>query len=112
MVALIVVLSLAVVVLAYALKRARSSHKSAYAYSLDRAQEAQFYRERLKAVLAVVGECAGGVEKRISEHAEIVGAIKSSSPHLLEEVPGLKHWLSANDQFYKALRDASAQPNA
>lgn len=112
MVALIVVLSLAVVVLAYAFKRAHSSYESAYAFSLDRAHEAQFNRKRLEAVLAVVGECAGGVEKRINEHAEIVGAIKSASPHLLETEPGLKHWLSANDQFYKALREASAQPNS
>lgn len=108
MVALIIVLSLTVVVLAYALKRALSSNKAAYAYSLERAQEAEVHRKRLGAMLAVVEGCAGGVKKRISEHAEIVGAIRSESPHLLEQKQGLNHWLSANDQFYKALRDASA----
>lgn len=61
-------------------------------------------------MLTVVEGCAGGVQKRISEHTEIVGAIRSESPHLLEQKQGLNHWLSANYQFYKALRDASAQP--
>ena len=110
MLAVIVVLALVIVLLAYALKRTFFAYKSALAYSIDRAREARFYQDRFKAVLAVVEDCAGGVEKRISEHAEIVDAIKSWTPGLLEEEPGLKHWLGANDQFYRALRDASTHP--
>jgi len=72
------------------------------------AEELQDLRRRLGAITKVVERSAGGVEKRISEHQEIVAAITARQPVLFKDEPGLKHWLNANDEFFRALKTAAA----
>lgn len=100
-------LFLTVCLLVYLLRREIYMHKSAQAYIVHLSAENEVRYRHCIAVQEVVEKCAGGVVKRINEQSEIVDAIKSKAPDLFDAEPGLKHWLSANDQFYKALRDAS-----
>lgn len=73
---------------------------------MQQAQEIQQLRDRLRTIAEVVDRRCGGVDKRIREHQEIVTAITIRQPALFEDEPGLKHWLSANDEFFKALKSA------
>lgn len=67
-------------------------------------------RERLASLSTVIEQSTGGVEKRIREHTEIVDTIKTHAPVLLEQEPGLQHWLRANVEFFKALQNVAARP--
>jgi hypothetical protein len=69
--------------------------------------EVEVLQHQRRKVMEIIKQSAGGVDKRISEHHEIVDAITERQPGLFEEEPGLKHWLSANSQFFHALKSAA-----
>ena len=104
---LAVVLALAVCLLVYLVRREQYATKSAKAYIEYLSAENEGQKQLLAAVHGVIETCAGGLDKRISEHVEIEQAITTKAPSLLETEPGLKHWLNASGQFYKALREAT-----
>ncbi|WP_036209457.1 MULTISPECIES: hypothetical protein [Massilia] len=97
-----------IAVLAYTVRRQYQSSKSMDEYHLHLAEEIGHLRRQLGAVAAVIERSGGGVEKRIREHQEIVAAITTRQPTLFNDEPGLQHWLSANNEFFNALKSAAA----
>lgn len=98
-----------IILLCYVLRRQLNHNRSSKAYQLHLAQEINMLRSRLYRFGNVAQSYVGGVDKRITEHGEIMNAITARAPHLFDEEPGLKHWLSANSQFYTELRKALAE---
>lgn len=107
---IITILAVAVVTLAYALSRALYMYRSAQAHNLRLMTEARRCRDRMISITGEIEKCAGGVTKRISEHTEIEAAIATHASNLFVAEPGLKHWLTANRQFFDALLRVVGDP--
>lgn len=94
--------------LAYTVRRQYQSSQAMHEHRMHLAEEIQELRRQLGTVLEVIDRSAGGVEKRILEQQEIVAAITARQPVLFQAEPGLKHWLNANNEFFRALKSAAA----
>lgn len=95
-----------VAVLAYTLLRLYQTNRAIIEHRLHLAEEVQDLRSQLGSVLGIIERHGGGIEKRISEHQEILAAITTRQPALFNDEPGLKYWLSANNDFFIALKSA------
>ncbi|NTB05889.1 hypothetical protein [Agrobacterium tumefaciens] len=95
-----------IAVLSYIVRRQTRSNQASAEYSQHLAEEAEALRRQLREVDKVIESSAGGLEKRIGEHQEIVAAITALQPTLFKDEPGLEHWLNANNQFFCALKAA------
>lgn len=94
--------------LAYTVRRQYQSSQAMHEHRMHLAEEVQILRRQLGTVREVIDRSAGGVEKRIREQEEIVAAITARQPVLFKDEPGLKHWLNANSEFFRALKSAAA----
>jgi len=96
-----------IAVLAYTVRRQFQSNQAMHEHRLHLAEEVQELRRQLGAVVKVIESSGGGVEKRIREQQEIVAAITARQPVLFKDENGLKHWLNANNEFFRALKSAA-----
>lgn len=103
---IIAALALIICTLLWLLRRERYHSVGLKTY-LDQLAVAKQEQDRhWREIYDVIQTCAGGINKRISEHAEITDTIQRQAPDLLQLNAGLTHWLSANDQFLQQLRIA------
>lgn len=105
--AIIAGLSLAVIVLVYALRKERRISALTAAYVNDLKQSEAAAVSRLRSIYPVLDSYTGGVHKRIDEIREVAEAIQRRRPELYAEEYGLVHWLRASDQFLCHLRDVA-----
>lgn len=91
--------------LAFGIKRQHYALNAGEAHRIHLAQENAALRGELRELHAMLTSCGGGVDKRISEHAEVVATINALAPQLYEQEPGLKYMLSANLQFFRSVRN-------
>jgi hypothetical protein len=109
---IIITLALLIIVLAYAVHKLvyeRNSHQ----HFIDHlAKESEFVKAHSQAVSLVIENRLGGIHKRIDEIREITEVVKTHSPELFKDVPGLGHWLEASDEFLCALRDTAVPPES
>jgi len=96
-----------IAILAYTVRRQYQSSQAMHEHRMHLAEEVQEARLQLRRVREVIDRSAGGIEKRIREHQEIVAAITGRQPMLFKEEPGLEHWLNANNEFFRALKAAA-----
>jgi len=92
--------------LALIVRRQYFASRSEHARRLRLVEEIAYLRRTICEVGKVVAISGGGLDKRISEHDEIVSAIRTRAPALLREEPGLQYWLAANSEFFVALKAA------
>lgn len=105
---ILAVIALATIaILAYTVRRQFQSSQAMHEHRLHLAEEVHDLRRQLSAVVKVIECSGGGVEKRIREQQEIVAAITARQPGLFQNEPGLKHWLNANNEFFRALKTAA-----
>lgn len=103
----IAALALTVCILLWLLRLERCSSACLKTYLGYISKEKQEQEKHWRQVYDVIQTCAGGINKRISEHVEITDAIQAQAPELLQTNAGLTHWLSANIQFFQKLRDVA-----
>lgn len=88
-----------------ALRRVLSIGESAR--SIPRPPERRWNELQIQQVLQNLEKGQGGIHKRIAEIREIAECIRVRHPKLLEDELGLRHWLSASDDFLCSLRDVA-----
>lgn len=109
MTALIVALALALIVMAYGLRKLVSERNAIAAHRAQLAEELHATRAAYRAIYDVLDPFNGfgGVYKRIDEIREITEAVRDHRTELFQQVFGLVHWLDASDEFLCRLRDTA-----